>query len=219
MPVSVSYTRGPFFLKGTKEDIDQWYANMGLPNDAPRSKVAQLKGWYGPNGQDAHTDILYKEAGLSPRNREGTESKVWTETLTAHRLAHYASSVSQEKGEIVWTALSRRFFEGKDTAVRPIRLDSMPMLLECAELAGLDRDETQKVLESDAFAQECLDAIDDVHAHGIHAIPYFVIDAKAKAKGNWLKTGPGPYREMHSGSGNKDIFKNKLKRVRAAAMQ
>lgn len=217
--MSVSYTRGPFFLKGTKADVDRWYANMGLPNDAPRSKVAQLKGWYGPNGQDAHTDILYRQAGLSPRNLEGTETKVWTETLTAHRLAHYASSISQEKGEVVWTALSRRFFEGKDTDIRPIRLDSMPMLLECAALAGLDLEETRKVLTSDAFAQECLDAIDEVHAHGIHSIPLFVIDAKGKASGSWLKTGAGPYRELHHGSGNKDIFKRKLQRVRDAALQ
>lgn len=207
------YSRGPFFLKGTKRDVDNWYASLGLPNDAPRWKVAEIRGLA---SQDRQTDMLYAQAGLSPRNLEGTETKVWTETLTAHRLAQYAASIAPEKGEIVWTALSRRFFEGKDTAIRPIRLDSMPLLLECAELAGLDLEETRKVLESDAFAAECLQAIDEVHAAGIHSIPLFVIEAKGKAKGNWLRAGPSQYRELHHGSGNKDTFKAILTRMRKA---
>merc|ERR1712151_418979 len=52
-----------------------------------------------------------------------------TATMTAHRLCQYAASESNAKGELMWIALSRRWFMGKDTEIRPIRLDSREMRL------------------------------------------------------------------------------------------
>lgn len=54
------YSRGPFFLKGTKADVDAWYASMGLPNDAPRWKVKQIR-----NMNDAPIDALYVRCSRS----------------------------------------------------------------------------------------------------------------------------------------------------------
>jgi len=68
---NLKYSRGPFFLRGSQEDINRWYASMGLPNDAPRWKVAKIKGM-----NDAPIDKLYTEAGCSPRNNEATDTKV-----------------------------------------------------------------------------------------------------------------------------------------------
>lgn len=185
---------------------------MGLPNDAPRWKVKQIRGM-----NDAPIDALYAQAGLSPRNLEGTETKVWTETMTAHRLAQYAASISPEKGEIVWTALSRRFFEGKDTSIRPIRLDDHALLLECAELAGLDLSEVRTLLASNRLEAEINDSVAQVHAAGIHAIPLFVIEAQGLATGSWLTLRESRYRKFHQGSGNKASFRAMIEQVRAAA--
>ena len=46
--------------------------------------------------------------------------------------------VSADHGERVWRAMSERYFEGKHTQIRPIRLDNHDMLLEVctASLAG-----------------------------------------------------------------------------------
>ena len=38
---------------------------------------------------------------------------------------------------------------GKDTEIRPIRLDSKPMLLECAEFAGLNMENAKRVLDGE----------------------------------------------------------------------
>lgn len=214
MTFNLTYSRGPFFLRGGKKEIDQWYASMGLPNDAPRWKVAEIKGM-----NDAPIDALYSEAGLSPRNTDATDTKVWTETMTAHRLAQYAATESNEKGEAIWTALSRRFFMGKDTDIRPIRLDSREMLMECAELAGLNLEKTQQVLDSDAFAQEINKKVGQVHAIGINSIPLFVFEIQDMVKDEWLSCKKSPYRKLHHGSGNPAAFRDVLEQLHAACVK
>eukprot|EP00746_Dinoflagellata_sp_MGD_P023191 gnl/MRDRNA2_/MRDRNA2_154360_c0_seq1.p1 gnl/MRDRNA2_/MRDRNA2_154360_c0~~gnl/MRDRNA2_/MRDRNA2_154360_c0_seq1.p1 ORF type:complete len:215 (+),score=49.35 gnl/MRDRNA2_/MRDRNA2_154360_c0_seq1:232-876(+) len=211
MTFNLTYSRGPFFLRGGKKEIDQWYASMGLPNDAPRWKVAEIKGM-----NDAPIDALYAEAGLSPRNADATDTKVWTETMTAHQLAQYAATESNEKGEAIWIALSRRFFMGKDTNVRPIRLDSCEMLMECAEVAGLDLEKARQVLGSNAFKEEINKKVRDVHSVGINSIPLFVFEVQDMVKGSWLTGQKSPYRKLHHGSGNKAAFRAVLEQLDVA---
>jgi len=211
MEFDLNYSRGPFFLKGTQEDINKWYASMGLPNDAPRWKVAQIRKM-----NDAPIDNLYAEAGMSPRNSTATDTKIWTETMTAHRLCQYAATESSEKGELMWIALSRRFFMGKDTDIRPIRLDSREMLMECAEYAGLNLDEARRVLDGDAFRQDVLEKVDQVHAVGINSIPVLVFEVEGMAQGSWLRNSESSYRKIHHGSGNKASFRAVFQQLHAA---
>jgi len=63
---------------------------------------------------------------ISPRNKDATDHRVSTSTIHAHSLAQYATTESNEKGELMWIALS--WFMEK--TVSPIRLDSREMLLE-----------------------------------------------------------------------------------------
>ena len=63
------------------------------------------------------------------------------------------------QSHVRWNVLSSdpvacRYFEGKRTSIRPIRLDNLELLLECAEEVGLDRAEVQRVLSSDAYRAE-----------------------------------------------------------------
>lgn len=201
-------------MRGDKKQIDQWYASMGLPNDAPRWKVAQIKGM-----NDAPIDALYAEAGMSPRNTDATDTKVWTETMTAHRLAQYAATESNEKGEAIWTALSRRFFMGKDTDIRPIRLDSREMLMECAELAGLNLEKTRQVLDGDVFKEEVSKKVKQVHSVGINSIPVFVFEVQDMVHDSWLTGQKSSYRALHHGSGNKAAFRAVLEQLHAACAQ
>jgi len=205
---NIQISRGPFFLKGsTKEQLDAWYASKGLPNDAPRWKVAALNkaSW---DAQDASMDALYTQAGISPRNIEATDGKIWTQTMTAHRLAQYAATESPAKGELIWTALSRRFFMGKDTEIRPIRLDSRELLMECATFAGLDLEKAAQVIDGGIVSEaEIYDAVDRVHAAGIHSIPVLVFEVEGMVKGagdrvSWLSGARSQYRKIHHGSGN-----------------
>lgn len=213
---NMTYSRGPFFLRGSQDDIDQWYASMGLPNDAPRWKVAEVKMAAGKPFNDASIDALFEESGLSPRNIEGTDSKVWTETMTAHRLAQYAATQSSEQSELLWEALSRRFFGGKDTKLRPIKLNNHEMLLECAEHAGLDLGEVGSVLCGDEFSHDVQRMVKQVHSAGIHSIPVLVFEVEGLAQGSWLSGARSPFRALHHGSGNKKAFQDILLQLHAA---
>lgn len=199
---AVEYSCGPFFLKGSRrEELDAWYRSMGLPSDAPRWRVAEVK-----NFNDAPMDALYAQAGLSPRDSDATDTKVWTETMTAHRLAQYASRESSAKGERLWAALSRRFFMGKDTELRPIRLDRRDLLLECAAAADLDPDRARDVLDGGVIGpEEIYAAVDRVHNAGIHSIPVLVFEVEGLAGAgdgvSWLSARPSPLRAVQHGSG------------------
>lgn len=101
---NVNYQRWPFFLKGRQPDVDQWYSKMGFPPDTERGQLEDA-GKIGKS--DAQIDKLYVESGLSPRNKEVTRRKVWTDTMLAHKLSQYAATESSEKGEKVWCTLHK----------------------------------------------------------------------------------------------------------------
>lgn len=154
----VKYSRGPFFLKGNQRQIEAEKAELGLPPDADNLAVTKAKNPSNWQTQGQFFDRLAAESGLSPRNKDVTDHRISTSTMQAHRLCQYASSESNEKGELMWIALSRRWFMGKDTEIRPIRLDSREMLLECAEFAGLDMVKANRVLDGDIISSSSIDS-------------------------------------------------------------
>jgi len=158
---------------------------------------------------------------MSPRNKEVTDHRINTATIHAHRLAQYAATESNEKGELMWIALSRRWFMGKDTQIRPIRLDSREMLLECAEYAGLNMENARRVLDGEIISNADIEReVRKVHAAGIHSIPQLVFEIDGMAKGNWLTAPESPFRIIHGGSGSKESMKACLHKLhRVAAME
>jgi len=162
-------------------------------------------------------DKLIAHAGLSPRNKSVTDHRISTSTMLAHRLAQYATTESNEKGELMWIALSRRWFMGKDTKIRPIRLDSHELLLECAESAGLDMEKARQVLNGGVVSEkEIHRAVDAVHAVGIHSIPQLVFEVDGMAKGSWLTQPDSSFRVVHHGSGSKESMQAVLERLHNA---
>lgn len=227
----VSYQRQPFFLRGSQDNINRWMDEIGLPHDAPRGQVLQKMGWDKGGIWD-----LFEQAGLD-RDVEVCNTGQYSDTMNSHRLAWHAASISNEKGELMWKALSRRYFQGKDTAIRPIRLDSRPMLLECAEEVGLDLTECQRVLDSDMYRKDIVDCVQQMHAAGINSIPVLIFEIHGLAKGSWMQdprvcsraaevdpqrlariASETSYfgREIHHGSGNMESFRSILLRLRNA---
>lgn len=156
---------------------------------------------------DAGIDRLYEESGLSPRNKEGTRRKIWTDTMPAHKLAQYAATESSEKGEIVWWTLGQNFFMGKDTDIRPIRLDDQQLLMEVADKAGLDIEAASKALDSQELDQQILHQVHQVHKLGIHAIPFLVFEIEPLVQDSWTSASRSKYRKIHKGSGNRKAFR------------
>jgi len=228
---NVSYERRPFFLRGSQENVNRWMDSIGLPHDAPRGEVLKKMGWDKGGIWD-----LFQQAGLE-RDVEACNAGQYSDTMSSHRLAWYAATVSKEKGELMWRALSRRYFQGKDTEVRPIRLDSRAMLLECAQEVGLDPVESVRILDSDMYRAEIVDVVDRMHAAGINSIPVLVFEVDGVANKSWMqdpransrtaemdprqlaKLSLSPAclgREIHHGSGNKDAFRVILQRLHTA---
>lgn len=215
---NINFERWPFFLKGRQPDVDAWYASKGFGPNTERGEMEDA-GKMGGQG-DVQIDLLYAESGLSPRNTEGTRRKIWTDTMPAHKLAQYAASESSEKGEAVWWTLGQNFFMGKETDIRPIRLDDMQLLMEVATKAGLDLEAARKVLEGKALEQEILDKVSQVHKLGIHSIPMLIFEVEGLAPGTWTSHGQkSKFRKVHHGSGNKNAFRSILEELHIACAQ
>lgn len=211
MTFNMSFNRLPFFLRGDQGVIDRWMASIGLPPDAPRYKIAERMNW-----KDDYIDSLFEKAGLSPRDKETTKMKQMADTMDSHRLGRYAAkTVDGEKCELLWTALARRYFMGKDTQIRPIRLDNRAMLLECAQEAGLDAKEVGKVLDTDMYRKEILDDVARMHVAGVKSIPVIVFEVAGVASGDWLSSPKSTGREIFHGSGNRQDFCAILRRLHA----
>eukprot|EP00746_Dinoflagellata_sp_MGD_P059362 gnl/MRDRNA2_/MRDRNA2_25346_c0_seq1.p1 gnl/MRDRNA2_/MRDRNA2_25346_c0~~gnl/MRDRNA2_/MRDRNA2_25346_c0_seq1.p1 ORF type:complete len:212 (+),score=31.02 gnl/MRDRNA2_/MRDRNA2_25346_c0_seq1:112-747(+) len=207
----MAFRRCPFFLRGDQGVIDRWMASIGLPPDAPRYLISERMNW-----KDDYIDSLFAKAGLSPRDKETTKMKQMADTMDSHRLGRYAASVDSEKCEQLWRALSRRYFMGKDTQIRPIRLDNREMLLECAAEVGLDTKEALKVLETDVYRKEILDEVEQMKAAGVNSIPVIVFEVDGVAVNSWLRSPKSRGREIFQGSGSRQDFYAILRRLHAA---
>jgi len=200
----MSYERQPFFLRGSQQNVNHWLAELGLPHDAPRAEVMKKMGWDKPG---RGIDVLFDHAGID-RDMQVVNSVQYADTMDSHRLAWYAATVDAEKGELMWQALSRRYFQGKGTEIRPIRLDSRPMLLECAAEAGLDMEAALRVLDSDIYRKDIEDVVERMHAAGITSIPVLCFEVDGVAQGHWLDHPKSRGRLIHHGSGNSVEFCN-----------
>lgn len=202
----LTYTRGPFFLMGSQANIDANRARRNLPKDAPEHMVRPKK-----HDGFSHLDAIMDDAGLSPRNLSVIDNRIMRDTMPAHRLAQYAAKYeSNEAGEKMWFALSRRWFEGKDTQILPVMLDNPELLLECAEYAGLNMANVHKVLDGDlVHDEEVREQVRRVKAVAINWIPQIVFEVEGLAEGSW-REDPAlpetPYRIIHAGSGSKASF-------------
>lgn len=215
---NLTYSRGPFQLMGSQANIDADRRRKGLPKDAPNHMV-----WPRKEGEKSHMDQLMEDAGLSPRNTSVTDFRIMRDTIPAHRLAQYAAKYeSNEAGEKMWFALSRRWFMGKDTEIFPVRLDGKDLLRECAQYAGLNLENTERVLNGEIISEEEIqEQIERVHSVGIHSIPLIVFEVKDLAKGSWREDPSLPqttFRVAHHGSGNKSAFKAILQQLHHSCM-
>lgn len=214
MSFQVSYSRGPFFLRGSQATIDYENKKLGCPKDAPQYLIreARIKNDPAWTARFAHMETLFEQAQLSPRDKKKTDNRVPRHTMQAHRLAQYAAQYeSNEKGEKMWFAMSRRWFMGKDTEIETLKLDDPKLLKECARFAGLDMNKVDEVLAGKIISEdEILNQVHAVHAVGINSIPQIVLEVDGLAKGEWRSDPTLPdnmYRATHHGSGSKDSFK------------
>lgn len=204
---NMHYSRLPFLLRRGEEGCRHWVVDqLQLPRDSGRGDV--IKAFGGQAALD-HYDEQFRQLGIGPNC---WESQI-ADTMDSHRLAWYAATESAEKGELLWRAYSRRYYEGKDTEIRPIRLDNHTMLMECAQEVGLNLEEARRVLDSRAYEDDILSCVDQMHSAGISQIPVMIFEVDGVAKGSWMQNPRSKGRVVHSGSGSKEDIKAILRNL------
>lgn len=135
--------------------------------------IAQKYGISVEEAKRANADIGKQAEALGLTFRFETMKP--TNTFDAHRLAQYA----KEKGkldEVVERLFYAYFTESK-------RISDRDVLLELAEAAGLDRKETEAVLDSERYAEQVRNEEAIAAQLGIRGVPFFVLNQKYAISG------------------------------------
>ncbi|MDQ2075150.1 DsbA family oxidoreductase [Marinimicrobium sp. ABcell2] len=161
-------------LAGEIEFTEHWRAFELNPDDQaePEPILPALARKYGRSGseiQASQADMMAiaKSLGI---NFDKMQERYTCNTFDAHRLLKWAAT--QDKATFLQKALFEAYFG------RAEDVSKTGVLLGCAEAAGLDSAEAQRILESDDFGQA---VIDEEHAYqraGVTAVPGFIVNEK-----------------------------------------
>ena len=94
---------------------------------------------------------------------------LFTNTMDAHRLTKYAYTKSLATADRLIEELFQAYFSDN------LELADREVLVGAALKAGLSREETEELLDSDRFLEEVRQDESDAARNGIHAVPFFVI--------------------------------------------
>ncbi|MGG7034433.1 MAG: DsbA family oxidoreductase [Flavobacterium sp.] len=103
------------------------------------------------------------------------DKSIMANTLNAHRVSHLAKkhNLGNEFEEILFKA----YF------TRGLNIDDKETLMQLAAEAGLPTEETEEVLNSDAFKANVKQDIAEAQAIGVTGVPFFVFDNKYAVSG------------------------------------
>lgn len=159
-------------LSGEIEFTEHWRAFELNPDDQaePEPILPALARKYGRSEseiQASQADMMAiaKSLGI---NFDKMQERYTCNTFNAHRLLKWAAT--QDKATFLQKALFEAYFG------RAEDVSKTGVLLGCAEAAGLDSAEAQRILESDDFGQA---VIDEEHAYqraGVTAVPGFIVN-------------------------------------------
>lgn len=163
-----------------RDDISvEWKSfqlNPDLVTDPSKNTIQHLsesKGWTMDYTRQAISHVLNMAKGVGLNYN--FDKAVVANSFDAHRLIQYAKS--QNKGDHMEEALFKAYFiDGKNTA-------DHATLLSLAAEAGLDKSAAEKVLGSDAFAEDVKKDIREAEQIGVTGVPFFVINRRYAVSG------------------------------------
>ncbi len=144
-----------------------------VPGKSINEYLAENKGWTIDHAREANQYVtnMAKEVGLT----YNMDKAVVANSFDAHRLIQLAKK--QGKGDAMEERLFKAYFtEGKNTADHQVLLD---IGLEI----GLDKTETEQVLNSDAFAEDVRKDIYEAQQVGARGVPFFVFNRQYAVSG------------------------------------
>lgn len=135
--------------------------------------LADKKGMSLEQSKAMHENVIQmaKNAGLD----YNFDIAVVGNSKDAHRLIQFAKT--KELGDQAEEALFKAYFtDGKNMA-------DMKDLIEIGTSIGLDSNELTSILESDAFAYEMMQDVQEAQNIGVQGVPFFVFDRKYAVSG------------------------------------
>ncbi|WNQ08854.1 DsbA family oxidoreductase [Paenibacillus aurantius] len=163
-----------------KDEVEVAFRSFELDPNAPKEVDqdvhSMLAGKYGMSREQAvamneNVTRQAKEAGLEFH----LDTLILTNTFDAHRLAQYAKKFGKDQ-QIVKELFQAYFTDSK-------HLGDPQVLADLAGKAGLDREETLRILAGDDYSAEVREEEEDAGRLGINAVPFFVIDRKYGVSG------------------------------------
>ena len=164
--VQVDYTFRPFQLDPT------------APNDSPTpAKDAYAKKFGGP---ERATEILDHVTSVAAQDNItfNMDIALRANTFLAHRLLSYALL---KHGAAVQILLKERIMDAYFTDGKNI--GDIDVLADCAESAGINRDEAHTFLNSDELVDEVRSEIAEAAEYGVTAVPTFIINGQWSVPG------------------------------------
>lgn len=135
--------------------------------------LADKKGMSLEQSKAMHENVIQmaKNAGLD----YNFDIAVVGNSKDAHRLIQFAKT--KELGDQAEEALFKAYFtDGKNMA-------DMKDLIEIGTSIGLDSNELTSILESDAFAYEMMQDVQEAQNIGVQGVPFFVFNRKYAVSG------------------------------------
>jgi len=143
------------------------------PDKTVSEHLAETKGW-----SDTQTAQMQQRITMMGANADLTfnfDEAIPANSFNAHRLAHFAKSKGKD-GRIEEVLFKAYFVDGKN-------IDDSEVLIDLSAKIGLDKKETQNVLESDKFSREVKEDIRDSQKVGVQGVPFFVFNEKYAVSG------------------------------------
>ena len=162
-------------LKGTEIEMKSFQLDPSAGQHAESDTQTRFAHKYGMAGRQIDT--------ISQMGRaEGIDFKyattLFTNTMDAHRL----TKLAQSKGDPELTEhLIEALFDAYFTQNK--ELADHTLLQEIGERCGLDAEEVREVLNSDRYHDDVVMDEHEAAYHGVHAVPFFVINGKYSISG------------------------------------
>ena len=165
------------------KDIElEWKAfqlNPSIPDTPPKENILEYfsreKGVSLQEAENMHQRVeqMASSVGLTYHTRK----IVIANSFNAHRLSHFAKTKSLEIQDQVEEALFNAYFtEGKN-------INDIPTLLEIGCSAGLDKNELTQLLNTEEFAYDVKQDIQEASNIGVSGVPFFLFNRKYAISG------------------------------------
>lgn len=167
-------------LAGSEEVQVEWKSfqlDPTIPNDGSSQSefeyLAERKGMSPEQAKGMLDNVANtaKAAGITMNFGQ----TIVANTLNAHRLLHFAKS-HQKGSELKEKLFQAHFTDG-------LNVGDQNVLVRLATEVGLDADESRKVLDSDTYAYEVSQDIQEAQNIGVRGVPFFVFDRKYAISG------------------------------------